>query len=531
LTVIAGTVPADARKASNPTSTSSSKPNGPLTLIVSIGDQRLRVYDADGQIASSRVSTGRPGFDTPTGVFSILQKKVHHRSNIYSGAPMPYMERITWSGIALHAGVVPGFRASHGCIRLPHQFARTLYGLTSIGARVIVTAGNAEPIAFKNPKLLRPLPLVAPNETSAELHLERKLAANEPSRDGTVTDAPEGLARVIGTETARDQERLPATRAEAETMRRDKIARLQADIKEAESARDAAISKSKEAAATFAAADDELDAARRALAPARRAVKVAEKKQQAAIAAFRDYMLDASSDARIVKVDNEPGDAANPEIELENAVLNLTRAADEAREQAATMEMSLAFVQARFSVAKSARTAILKTMRDAETDLQSAQAALSDARKEMARRAKPLSVLVSLSAKRVYVRQGFEPVLEAPITVKDLPGRVGTHVFTATRYASDPNELEWQLVSAQTPSPDQASGKDTGRHHRGHGAAAPPGFNVQMATAALDAFTIPGDILATITEDVRPGASLIVSDRKLPLHENGLGTEFVLLTR
>jgi hypothetical protein len=211
--------------------------------------------------------------------------------------------------------------------------------------------------------------------------------------------------------------------------------------------------------------------------------------------------------------------------------LNLTRAADEAREQAATMEMSLAFVQARFSVAKSARTAILKTMRDAETDLQSAQAALSDARKEMARRAKPLSVLVSLSAKRVYVRQGFEPVLEAPITVKDLPGRVGTHVFTATRYASDPNELEWQLVSAQTPSPDQASGKDTGRHHRGHGAAAPPGFNVQMATAALDAFTIPGDILATIREDVRPGTSLIVSDRKLPLHENGLGTEFVLLTR
>jgi hypothetical protein len=150
----------------------------------------------------------------------------------------------------------------------------------------------------------------------------------------------------------------------------------------------------------------------------------------------------------------------------------------------------------------------------------------------MARRAKPLSVLVSLSAKRIYVRQGFEPVLEAPITVKDLPGRVGTHVFTATRYASDPNELEWHLVSAQTPGPDQASGKDTGerRQHRGHGAA-PPGFNVQMATAALDAFTIPDDILATIREDVRPGASLIVSDRKLPLHENGLGTEFVLLTR
>jgi hypothetical protein len=100
------------------------------------------------------------------------------------------------------------------------------------------------------------------------------------------------------------------------------------------------------------------------------------------------------------------------------------------------------------------------------------------------------------------------------------------------RYGSDPNTLEWQLVSAQTPSPDQAyeAGSDKKKRSRDLSSQA-HGFNVQMATAALDAFTIPDDILATITELARPGASLIVSDRELPLNENGGGTEFVVLTR
>jgi lipoprotein-anchoring transpeptidase ErfK/SrfK len=93
------------------------QPVSPLLLLVSIRKQRIRAFDVTGELNSSRISTGMRGFDTPTGVFSVLEKQTYHESNIYEGAPMPFMQRLTWSGIALHAGVVPGYRASHGCIR------------------------------------------------------------------------------------------------------------------------------------------------------------------------------------------------------------------------------------------------------------------------------------------------------------------------------------------------------------------------------------------------------------------------------
>ena len=109
---------------------------GPLFAVVSIGDQRISFYNADGLAARSGVSTGMRGHPTPTGLFSIVQKKRFHRSNIYSGAPMPFMQRITWSGIALHAGVLPGYPASHGCIRMPREFAQRMFGATRMGERM-----------------------------------------------------------------------------------------------------------------------------------------------------------------------------------------------------------------------------------------------------------------------------------------------------------------------------------------------------------------------------------------------------------
>ena len=106
------------------------KPQGPLIIAVSIEKQKVRVYDSNGLFGESPVSTGMKGHSTPMGVFSIIQKHKFHHSNIYSGAPMPYMQRITWSGIAMHAGVLPGYPASHGCIRMPMAFAVKLWGWT-----------------------------------------------------------------------------------------------------------------------------------------------------------------------------------------------------------------------------------------------------------------------------------------------------------------------------------------------------------------------------------------------------------------
>ncbi|WP_375270260.1 L,D-transpeptidase family protein [Sphingomonas sp.] len=112
---------------------------GPVSVLISIPDQRAYVFRGETLVAASTVSTGKAGNDTPTGSFTILQKNAKHFSNLYDNAPMPYMQRLTWDGVALHAGRNPGFPASHGCIRLPTAFAKKLFEITSLGATVEVT--------------------------------------------------------------------------------------------------------------------------------------------------------------------------------------------------------------------------------------------------------------------------------------------------------------------------------------------------------------------------------------------------------
>src|SRR5689334_3597723 len=129
------------------------KPQGPLIVAISVNQQKLKLYDANGVYAESPVSTGMSGHPTPMGVFSIIQKQKYHRSNIYSGAPMPYMQRITWSGVAMHAGVLPGYPASHGCIRMPMAFAIKMWAWTKLGARVVVIPGEMTPASFSHPLL------------------------------------------------------------------------------------------------------------------------------------------------------------------------------------------------------------------------------------------------------------------------------------------------------------------------------------------------------------------------------------------
>ena len=127
-------------------------PEGPVIVIVSVTTQRAIVYRNGVPIGVSTISTGKKGHETPTGVFTILQKKVEHVSNLYD-APMPYMQRLTWGGIALHAGDLPGYPASHGCIRLPAGFAKRLYSVTRLGLTVVVTDEAALPRAAPLPQL------------------------------------------------------------------------------------------------------------------------------------------------------------------------------------------------------------------------------------------------------------------------------------------------------------------------------------------------------------------------------------------
>jgi hypothetical protein len=129
-------------------------PAGPLILVVNLKTQRTVLFRNGVPIAASTVSTGKPGYSTPTGVFTILQKRVEHYSSTYDNAPMPYMQRLTWRGVALHAGRLPGYPASHGCIRLPHEFAKRLYGATRLGMTVVIADTETAPKIAPRPDLV-----------------------------------------------------------------------------------------------------------------------------------------------------------------------------------------------------------------------------------------------------------------------------------------------------------------------------------------------------------------------------------------
>ena len=129
-------------------------PQGPMLLIINLRSQRGILYRNGVPIGATTVSTGRAGHSTPTGVFTILQKHVVHYSSKYDSAPMPYMQRLTWYGVALHAGNLPGYPASHGCIRMPKGFAQLLFGVTGLGMTVVIADVAAAPRLAPVPSLL-----------------------------------------------------------------------------------------------------------------------------------------------------------------------------------------------------------------------------------------------------------------------------------------------------------------------------------------------------------------------------------------
>ena len=133
---------------------------GPVVMVVSITEQRAYVYRNGILIGATTVSTGRPGHATPTGVFTVLQKQKEHRSTIYDGAPMPYMERLTWGGVALHAGGLPGYPESHGCIHLPSEFAQRLFEISPNGMTVVIGTEATEPERVAHPGYLAPVKFV-----------------------------------------------------------------------------------------------------------------------------------------------------------------------------------------------------------------------------------------------------------------------------------------------------------------------------------------------------------------------------------
>src|ERR1044071_6496483 len=157
LTVVtAGAAARQERPAPSKEATAPRTAGEPIMAIVSIKSQEVTFYDADGWILRAPVSTGVKGRETPAGIFAVIEKDIDHHSTMYDDAWMPHMQRITWNGIALHGGPLPGYAASHGCVRMPFDFADRVFDKTRIGMRVIIAPNDAAPVEFSHPLLLKP---------------------------------------------------------------------------------------------------------------------------------------------------------------------------------------------------------------------------------------------------------------------------------------------------------------------------------------------------------------------------------------
>jgi lipoprotein-anchoring transpeptidase ErfK/SrfK len=217
----------------------------PLMAIVSLRDQRITVYDAKGWILRAPVSSGTKGRETPAGIFSVIQKVEDHYSNLYDDAYMPHMQRITWSGIALHGGVLPGYPASHGCVRMPFDFAARLFDATAMGIRVIMAPTDVAPIELAHPVLFQPKPgavAMAAARTAeaqeaarkaAQARLDAETAFREASRAKVPVRAAENLKRRAEAQLAAAETRLGA-RISAKAKEQAEGAKAKAAVKIAE---------------------------------------------------------------------------------------------------------------------------------------------------------------------------------------------------------------------------------------------------------------------------------------------------------
>ncbi len=469
--------PADARsrgEASRDDFTQSSRPVGvPLLAVVSLNDQRVTIYDAEGKVLRAPVSTGQTGYETPAGIYSILEKNREHYSNLYDDASMPFMQRITWSGIALHAGVLPGRPASHGCIRLPHRFAEQLFDLTKMGMRVVVVRDDMSPVDIAHPSLFKPGP-VRPEVALAS-------AASPPS------DAMDRRSMRLGVPPAD-----AGTPARAQTWRQiaaAKVAQAEAAAKAAEEARRAAV---------------------RARADAARLTKdlrMAEGARQRSEAQLKDAerMLEG---------------ARSPEA-TQKAEEIKAKAAERLTETQAKLDALKTEAQPKIDAAEAARAAA----NAAEAARVAADKEVKLAEAKMA----PVSVFISRKTQRLYVRQAFQPIFDTEVAIRDPDTPIGTTIYTALSYANDGKDVRWSALAmyANGAGPDAASAPSSrrGGERKAEGAAT----DASAAKAALERITIPQEAIDRINEVVSPGSSLIVSDEPMSAKETGKGTDFIVL--
>ncbi len=470
---------------------------GPLYMIVSIGSQTVSLYGNDGLVAKSPVSTGTRGHDTPTGVFSILEKDLHHRSNIYSAAPMPYMQRITWSGVALHQGVLPGYAASHGCIRMPSDFAQRLWGLTQGRERVVVAPRDVVPVAFSHPKLPVPrLYNVAGSENMASMQVLRHvLAVTKPRTEAVQTaEKVDVNLRSDAAPNAAEARKFINPIEFAKIMKAQAAAKIEAADAATKAAKAAATAKSLEANSAMI----EARKADMALAVAKAKLQGVEAKSK--------Y---AKDDEAVQALNSQRAAAETMVKEVETRVAAIRASRDEKTENAARA---------------------LAASKQAELSRRS----VGEMTKSWTRRLEPVSVFISRKESRLYIRQGYIKVFDVPVTIKNPEEPIGTHLFMAMQpeaHSTDQTPaLRWVSISVpEGPSETKKPGKVKGPAVEQAPTAIPA--STEKAAAALDRIEFPAEVSDTISDLLWTGGSVMISDYGISRETSTKGSDFVILTR
>ncbi len=454
-----------------------SAPQGAVYAIVSLADQHVTVYDSTGRIAQSRISTGKPGHPTPIGLFSIIGKERWHRSNIYSGAPMPFMQRITWSGVAMHLGVVPGYPASHGCIRLPNGFAQQFWGMTQIGSRVVVARRDTTAVEISSTFLpvpkLRPAPEVLPGSQQSSL------SSSTPMKLASISEASSMSA-------AGAQETPPGPPTAPKLLN---------PIEYAKALKERALASK---AAANQAAKDALPAAQAAGAEARQAIEdvnKAETNLKAAEAKLAALEAPAPTAAAAATPGAQGSDAA---AEAASATARAATQVNIDRARAALVE-----AQSREAAKRPVAFAAVQSWKDAVA----ARELAADTVKEAERRLKPASVLFSKKEGRVFIRQDRKEVYEAPITFKDPDRPIGTHLFIAVNGDAD-GKVKWSAISVPSDDPRRKRSEND----KNADPAPAPAPQADTASVALDRVEVADNVRERIAELVWVGAQVIVTD-------------------
>ena len=505
----------------------------PMTLIVSLREQRVDIYRGTSLVTSSKVSTGMRGYSTKAGVFTILEKKRMHHSNLYSGAPMPWMQRITWSGTALHAGVVPGYPASHGCIRLPFSFAPQLYKMTGVGEHVVVAQDRPAPKIIDHVALFQPLP---PPQAPTMVKQEQKQRQSSNELPAATPGLPVILAKADISGIANDASPTagkPANETVAATSVRPSPVKPGYVNGSSNDTRTHAIDPFADQGASKAHALESVDP--KMPAKAAESAPVEEKTAETKGSPPASETVTATSEAT-----TSTPEATAPVVPV---ALSVPAAPEMAPEPARTPSVIEARLQAG---ALSAGTQaaeprsdkplrILVTRRTARDRIIGVQQILAGMgymehqnfdgtigkvtvqaiktfqkangmpetgtfNDEFVAKVYQVAGKGQPPEGHLWVRQDMRRMFDMPVTFKDPETPLGTHVFTAMKFAPGDTQTRWMAVSLQ--------GDD--------------------ATPVLDRLEIPDDARQKISERLTPGSSLIVADLSINTAALAKGADFVV---